>query len=1191
MHIIYFSATLLLTSITLYGQTLDKSATVSKRLEQRMASERKAAVDLAIKQDFPVRMITSEGIIVELQAIDHGRPLYYATHNAKAAKTICADKIGKGGVLGYALSGSEYSLGMWEGGSVFSDHSEFKGRISIGDTNTQVTLHATHTAGTLIAAGLEEKARGMAFEASLQSFDWNSDLAEMAAEASRNMTLSNHSYGPQAGWFYDLFNDGLWVWYGDTAISAEEDYQFGYYLDRARQWDNFAHQFPQYMIVASAGNDRSETGPVAGVEHWIFTGTSWQKSTAQRQTDGGADGFDSINGFALAKNILTVGAVKPLQGRTRTPAGISMTRFSSWGPTDDGRIKPDIVADGLAVYSTSNESINTYTVRNGTSSATPSVTGSILLLKEHYHSLFEDTTVPAALLKALAIHTANEAGENPGPDYQFGWGLMNNGRAVDLISMDHAAGGGLFLQQHTLKSGQTIEFEIQAGGEAPLKATLCWTDPAGAEMEPALNNRESLLVNDLDLRILGPGHTAYKPWMLDPDHPLQAAGSGDNDRDNVEQVLIQAPEQATYTVRITGKGDLQGGEQALGLVLSGIISSDMEAPAVPVPEQPLDNATLETAETQLQWQKIDNAASYMLQISHDRDFEVLWLQENGIRSNTYPLYDLGQNLDFYWRVFAVNPAGTSSASQVRKFSTTENAVPVPWEKITPPQLDLSVRDIIVNNLGHIIASFSATVSYKDSAFWEQTATYRSVDEGKTWEKINRSFYKFVINRKGVIYAFDEVSLFRIGTNGEEETNLYLSRDSDYRGLCLDDNDGIWALLNNGMIIYSSDGGMEWQEFNTLPMQGGKGAQSIEWINNKLIVSTWGKGIFCSNDSARTWKPVGENTCPGFVYTVKGTKDGHYLAGTISGLYRFSMEKPDWKKVGNETLGTANIASILVKDCGVIYVGNYACQSEGIGIHVSIDHGNTWLPVNSGLDHLEADVIYESPQGELFTGINTGNPKEGGAIYRGWHEKVMETVGRELGESVPARVVLAEPADDDVQHEETLMLEWQPADKVCYYQVQVSVNPDFLDFLIDRRVENNQTAMSGLVKSTQYYWRVRAINALGTGAWSETRSFATDPTVAVSKTDMNMPDKFALYINYPNPFNPKTTISYDIAEKSFVRITIHNLQGRLVTTLFSGEVTSGRYKAVWNANNYSSGMYIITMQAEEYKASRKCLLLK
>ncbi|MBD3384169.1 S8 family serine peptidase [candidate division KSB1 bacterium] len=1191
MHIIYFIATFFLTSIALHGQTLNQHTTLSKTLEHRMASERKTAVDLAMKQNFPVRTITSDGILVELQAIDHGRPLYYVTHNAKAAETISADKIGKGGVLGYALSGSGYSLAMWEGGSAFSDHSEFEGRISIGDSDTQVTLHATHTAGTLVAAGLKEKAKGMASEASLRSFDWNKDLAEMAAEASRNMTLSNHSYGPQAGWFYDLFDDGLWVWYGDTAINAREDYQFGYYLDRARQWDNFVHQFPQYMIVASAGNDRSETGPVAGVEHWIFNGTSWQKSTAQRQIDGGADGFDSINGFALAKNILTVGAVKPLQGRTRTPADISMTRFSSWGPTDDGRIKPDIVADGLGVYSTSNESINAYAVRNGTSSATPSVTGSILLLKEHYHSLFEETALPACLLKAIVLHTADEAGDTPGPDYQFGWGLMNSGRAVDLISMDHAGGGGLFIQQHTLKSGQTIEFEIQASGEAPLKATLCWIDPAGAEMEPALNNRESVLVNDLDLRILGPDHTDYKPWGLDPDHPSQAAGSGDNDRDNVEQVLIQAPEQNTYTVRITGKGDLQDGEQALGLVLSGIISSDTEPPNAPVPKQPLDNATLEKAETQLQWQHVDNAVSYMLQISHDRDFEVLRLQENGIRSNTYPLHGLGQNLDFYWRVFAVNPAGTSSASQTRKFSTTGNAVPVTWEKITPPQLDLSVRDIIVNNLGHIIASFSAAVSFDDSAFWEQMSTYRSVDEGKTWEKINQSFYKFVINSKGIIYAFDEVRLFRIGSTGEEKTSLYLSRDSDYRGICLDDNDGIWALLNNGMIIYSSDGGMEWQEFNTLPMQGGKGTQSIEWINDKLIVSTWGKGIFCSSDSAQTWEPVGRSTCPNFVYMVKSTKDGHYLAGASSGLYRSPVEEPEWKKVGHETLGMANISTILVKDCGVIYVGNYACQSVGIGVHVSVDHGTTWIPVNSGLDHLQTDVIYESPHGELFTGINTGNPKEGGAIYRGWHEKVMETVGRELGESPPARIVLSEPADADVQHEETLTLEWQPADKVCYYQVQVSVNPDFLGFLIDRRIENNQTVMSGLLKSTQYYWRVRAINALGTGPWSETRSFTTDPTVAVSKTKMNLPEKFSLYTNYPNPFNPETTISFDIAEKSTVRITIYNLQGRSVKTLLSREVTPGTYKVVWNAHNYSSGMYIITLQAGDYKASRKCLLLK
>ncbi|MBD3384264.1 S8 family serine peptidase, partial [candidate division KSB1 bacterium] len=576
------------------SQQLQKAELLSQTLKVSMEAERAAAVAIAREQGFPVRVETREGVITELQAMEHGRPLYYVTHNAKAAETISTDKVWTQGILGYPLSGNAITLGMWEGGAVYPDHNEFAGRITPGDGSSNITDHATHTAGTLIAAGIRDKARGMAFKARLRSFDWNSDLAEMAAQAAVDLTLSNHSYGPQAGWFYNLFDDDRYVWYGDPSISETEDYQFGFYLDRARQWDDFTYQVPQYLAVVSAGNDRSELGPYGAEEHWVYNGSSWELVTAERERDGGSDDYDSISGFAVAKNVLTVGAVKPYQNGYSSPDDVLMTAFSCWGPTDDGRIKPDIVADGLGVYSTSKYGPDSYFSRNGTSSATPSVTGSIALLKEHFDDLFNPVKLPSFLIKALVIHTADEAGTAPGPDYQFGWGVMNSARAIDLISMDHATGGGTYIREFTVQSGQTVEFQIKASGDEPLKATLCWTDPAGPNMEPALNARDIILINDLDLRISGPAEngqeTEYKPWTLDVEDPSRPAVPGDNIRDNVEQILIADPVAGIYTVEISVKGSIQGDEQAAGLVLSGNVVSEMQKPAAPVPTSPANNA-------------------------------------------------------------------------------------------------------------------------------------------------------------------------------------------------------------------------------------------------------------------------------------------------------------------------------------------------------------------------------------------------------------------------------------------------------------------------------------------------------------------------------------------------------------------------------------------------------------------------
>ncbi len=124
----------------------------------------------------------------------------------------------------------------------------------------------------------------------------------------------------------------------------------------------------------------------------------------------------------LLKNILTVGAVNPIAAGYSSAADVLMSSFSSWGPTDDGRIKPDVVADGVGLTSSIASSNNAYATYSGTSMATPNVTGSLLLLQEYYVQLHPGIFMRSATLKGLTIHTADEAGPNPGPDYQFGWG-------------------------------------------------------------------------------------------------------------------------------------------------------------------------------------------------------------------------------------------------------------------------------------------------------------------------------------------------------------------------------------------------------------------------------------------------------------------------------------------------------------------------------------------------------------------------------------------------------------------------------------------------------------------------------------------------------------------------------------------------------------------------------------------------
>ena len=102
----------------------------------------------------------------------------------------------------------------------------------------------------------------------------------------------------------------------------------------------------------------------------------------------------------------------------------------------------------------------------------------------------------AATLKGLVIHTADEAGSNPGPDYVFGWGLLNTLTAAEHISLDQTIPG--VIQELSIPQGQTIEETWSYTGSGPVKATISWTDPPETPLPASLDPPDKMLVNDLD---------------------------------------------------------------------------------------------------------------------------------------------------------------------------------------------------------------------------------------------------------------------------------------------------------------------------------------------------------------------------------------------------------------------------------------------------------------------------------------------------------------------------------------------------------------------------------------------------------------------------------------------------------------------------------------------------------------------
>ncbi|WP_114749147.1 S8 family serine peptidase [Pleomorphovibrio marinus] len=518
--------------------------------------------EIAERFNVPLKLFLEDGKVAEFQYMDReNHPVYYTTHNVTAAITTGTRALQSGGGLGLNLAGQNMVIGIYDQTRPRANHNEFVGRVTQIDGSTEtISNHATHVTGTILATGNNANARGMANAATGWAFNWDADISKMMQNAydpdalPDGHLISNHSYGIVVGWFRDS-NDN-WAWAGNESISPNEDYRFGFYTNRARQIDELAFSRPYYTVVWAAGNDRNEVGD------------------GSRDSDGPDD---SIGPEGVAKNNIVVGAVNGITNYTG-PNSVVMSSFSSWGPVDDGRVKPDLVAMGVNVFSSTitTEGGDSYGSLSGTSMAAPNVSGSLLLLQELYRERNAGRYMRSATLKALAIQTAKEAGMNPGPDYMFGWGVLDAEAAGQIIIDENSS--SRIIRELVLENNQTYEFDFISDGIEPIKATIAWTDPAGTPPPPSLNPRDRMLVNDLDLRIFGEDGTEYFPWSLNFSQGANAVAvnSVDNNRDNVEQVVLNTPSAQQYTVRVSHKGNLSNNRQAFSLVLSaGVVDGQL----------------------------------------------------------------------------------------------------------------------------------------------------------------------------------------------------------------------------------------------------------------------------------------------------------------------------------------------------------------------------------------------------------------------------------------------------------------------------------------------------------------------------------------------------------------------------------------------------------------------------------------
>lgn len=440
----------------------------------------------------------------------------------------------------YNLTGSGVGVMVYDGGTARATHQDFGGRLTVRDGSGLID-HATHVSGTVGGSGVASGGvrKGMAPGVTIESYGLQVSgggtfLYDNPGDLQSDYNQAINTFG------VDIANNSIGTNTETNGFpcSLQGDYGVTDQLIDSIVRGSLGAPF---RIIWAAGNERQ--GSRCDVENVCGGPCGDYYSTAP---PGGA------------KNHIAVGAVNSNDD--------SMTGFSSWGPVDDGRLKPDISAPGCqvgsdgGVTSCTAGSDTAYGSFCGTSMACPTVTGLCSLLLQDYRAQFPATPDPRnSTLKILLAHNAVDRG-NAGPDYQFGYGSVRIQSTIDFMRT-----GNFF--ENTVSQGGVVNTSVNVPlFESQLKITLAWDDAPGTP------NVNPALVNNLDLVVMSPSAVRAYPWTLNAASPSSVAVRTQvNNVDNIEQVLVDFPEAGVWQVQVVGT-NVSLGPQTFSICASPNIS-------------------------------------------------------------------------------------------------------------------------------------------------------------------------------------------------------------------------------------------------------------------------------------------------------------------------------------------------------------------------------------------------------------------------------------------------------------------------------------------------------------------------------------------------------------------------------------------------------------------------------------------
>lgn len=570
---------------------------------------------------------------------------------------------------------------------------------------------------------------------------------------------------------------------------------------------------------------------------------------------------------------------------------------------------------------------------------------------------------------------------------------------------------------------------------------------------------------------------------------------------------------------------------------------------------PANNATGVSLVPTFSWAEVPGALSYGIQIASDRNFRTIIAEGSDLDRPSYQAPLLTAKSSYYWRVNASDSAGTSSWSAEWMFTTGSSQLAAP-QLIAPSNDAKGVSIVPTLSWGAIPGAQRYSV---------QVASDR--------------------NFRTIVFEGAEIRepTVKLPTLAKNETFYW--RVASVDSIAASDWSTEWSFTTGSgvlaapIIISPSDGSAGVSTHPTLVWSpvAGASAYHLQLSSDRQFRTIVQDLIGIKETSAGLSSLTPKSD---YYWRVRGTD-------STGGLSDWSLE---WTfTTGSGRLGSPALLFPSDAATGISTVPIISWSPTPGAVTYTLQlatnqNFNKDLVEASGLTRSSFTPSELATNQKYFWRVQARDT----ASASDWSAVWSFTTG--TGKlSTPA--LLAPPDGGSAPLNATLT--WNPSANATSYAIQVATDRNFRNLIVDNsNLQATSLTVTGLSERERYYWRVRANALQEQSDWSGEWVFTASSTAtSVEPVETGLPEEFVIFQNYPNPFNPTTTIRFSLPKKSTVRIVVYNLLGAAITTLVDQQLHAGSYETRWDASSMPSGVYFYRLEAEEFVATRRLVLLK